>query len=500
MQLAGTVSSFDQDAFKRDFAELIEYVGPADIHLTVTAASVIVTANVTVFDEIIARKAATLFATAGVQKLSQMLNVAVEAVTSCGACMSSACLSCDTILSQNRPPPPKPSPPPLPPSPPPVEAEAISTSSGGVGVGWVVMTVVLGMIIFIAISVAYFFFFQTKRAKISSPNADEEPRVVRRPPPPPQNPPPPPPPQPMPAPPPPPPQPPPTVEPMHEDGANLVRRATFGRMLAGEEGGPRGRPILPAIVGDARSRSQSPPVPPPLAGGGASSGSGEEGVSVIGSMRPQERSQSPPEIRHGFVPTSTAELKEQPADTTKVERPRTDTMAEQRSLMLSLQRYAAAFAAQHGHPPKSREDFTPVLAEYDRYVELKLPLTMITGGASSKSSKFKAAGQAVIAAQRMNTAAAAPIETASAPRRLPPLFSVAPPLLPPNVRPRQVHQLAPNVQAAPGRSDQVLPLQQAAGSGATAAVEQPAMANVMARPPGVARPANRLGAWRRPPT
>ena len=123
------------------------------------------------------------------------------------------------------------------------------------------MTVVLGMIIFIAISVAYFFFFQTKRAKISSPNADEEPRIVRRPPPPPQNPPPPPPPppqQPMPAPPPPQPQLPPTVEPMHEDGANLVRRATFGRMLAGEEGGPRGRPILPAIVGDARSRSQSP--------------------------------------------------------------------------------------------------------------------------------------------------------------------------------------------------------------------------------------------------
>ena len=78
--VAGTVADFDQTAFKNNMATLLGGVDPADISLTVTAASVRVVSVFTTTNQAAAATAAKTIATYDSTTISAALKVTVETV------------------------------------------------------------------------------------------------------------------------------------------------------------------------------------------------------------------------------------------------------------------------------------------------------------------------------------------------------------------------------------------------------------------------------------
>ena len=111
--VAGTVADFDQMAFKNNMASLLGGVDPADISLTVTAASVRVVSVFTTTNQATAATAAKTIATYDSTAISVALKVTVETV-------EAPTVAVEAVTA----PPPSPSPPPL-------EEEATTSGGGG---------------------------------------------------------------------------------------------------------------------------------------------------------------------------------------------------------------------------------------------------------------------------------------------------------------------------------------------------------------------------------
>ena len=112
--VAGTVADFDQTAFKNNMASLLGGVDPADISLTVTAASVRVVSVFTTTNQATAATAAKTIATYDSTTISAALKVTVETV-------EAPTVAVEAVTA----PPPSPSPPPG------LEEEATMSGGGG---------------------------------------------------------------------------------------------------------------------------------------------------------------------------------------------------------------------------------------------------------------------------------------------------------------------------------------------------------------------------------
>ena len=112
--VAGTVADFDQTAFKNNMASLLGGVDPADISLTVTAASVRVVSVFTTTNQATAATAAKTIATYDSTTISVALKVTVETV-------EAPTVAVEAVTA----PPPSPSPPPG------LEEEATTSGGGG---------------------------------------------------------------------------------------------------------------------------------------------------------------------------------------------------------------------------------------------------------------------------------------------------------------------------------------------------------------------------------
>merc|ERR1740117_2601159 len=112
--MAGTVADFDQTAFKNNMATLLGGVDPADISLTVTAASVRVVSVFTTTNPATAATAAKTIATYDSTTISVALKVTVETV-------EAPTVAVEAVTA----------PPAAPPPPPGLEEEDATTSGGG---------------------------------------------------------------------------------------------------------------------------------------------------------------------------------------------------------------------------------------------------------------------------------------------------------------------------------------------------------------------------------
>jgi len=153
--IAADAASFDETAFKAALAAQFDGVTPNEVQLTISAASVLVTAEVILPTIADAEVGAALLTTSGMETLSAALGVSVGGVSD----VNVLSLAFDAPSPPPPSPPPPSPPPPLPPSAPPSVPSLVGNLSAALSIGsdgdsqtWLfVLLVVVGVCVLLSV-------------------------------------------------------------------------------------------------------------------------------------------------------------------------------------------------------------------------------------------------------------------------------------------------------------------------------------------------------------